>query len=216
MEAAAAGTARCSGPRARSTTRCGKRPSGPTRPRARSCGGSITWRRPCAAGPLPQGTQTVRREPRRRQGETHSSPRALFERDARPWQSPPCTLPLRRGRYHMAQGHRPCAAGPLPQGTHGLNDGSRAAGKARRAARRVLSSSAMHGRDDRCPARAHEPSHAIVVRAVSHALFRPLYASVWVMYVCLCTRHALSSAERSCADGIVKTLKEKSDSTAEM
>ena len=96
---------------------CGKRPSRLTRPRARFGGGSITWRRPCAAGPLPQGTQTVRREPRRRQGETHSSPRALFERDARPWRSPPCTLPRSRSGGGGITWRRPYAAGPLPQGT---------------------------------------------------------------------------------------------------
>ena len=49
--------------------------------RSRPGGGGITRRRPYAAGPLPRGTRTKRWEPRRRQGETCSPSRALFECD---------------------------------------------------------------------------------------------------------------------------------------
>ena len=54
----------------------------------------------------------------------------------------------------------------------------------------------------------HKPmkhSHARVMRAVSHALCRPLYASVWVLYVCLCMKHALRSAVRPRANSNMRT-----------
>ena len=39
-----------------------------------------------------------------------------------------------------------------------------------------------------------------------HALSRPLYASVWVLYVRLCTRHALPSAVRQHANSNMRTV----------
>jgi hypothetical protein len=153
MEAAAAGTARRSGPRARSTGA----ESGPhdRRARAPTLAGAVSHGAgPAPAGPLPQGTQTVRREPRRRQGETHSSPRALFERDARPWQSPPCTLPLRRGRYHVAQALR-CRATATGHTRTERWEPRRRQGETCSPSRAPLGCGARPY--DRCPAQAHEP-----------------------------------------------------------
>ena len=155
---------------------CGKRPSRPTRPRARFGGGSTTWRRPCAAGPLPQGRAHRPFDGSRAAGRARRAARHVLLR-AR------CTAVAIAARHAPApEGAVSQGAGPTLQGhcrrAHGLNDGSRAAGKARRAACRVLSSGAVHGRTTAAPHRPTNHSHATVVRTVSHDLSRPLYASV--------------------------------------
>ena len=148
--AAAAGTARCSGPRARSTGA----ESGPHDRRARaptSAGAASHGAGPAPAGPLPQGTQTTRWEPRRRQGE-RAAPRvisssAVHGRDDR------C-----RTRAHFGGGsiswRRPCAAGPLPQGKTDRWEPRRRQGEMCSPPR--APTECDDGRDDRFPAQAHE------------------------------------------------------------
>ena len=114
--AAAAGTARCSGPRARSTGA----ESGPhdRRARAPTLAGAVSHGAgPAPAGPLPQGTQTTRREPRRRRGE-RAAPRvisssAVHGRDDRCEHAPTSAGAASHGAGPAPQGHYRRAHGPM-------------------------------------------------------------------------------------------------------
>ena len=109
-------TARCSGPRARSTGA----ESGPHDRRARaptSAGAASHGAGPAPAGPLPQGTQTTRREPRRRRGE-RAAPRvisssAVHGRDDRCEHAPTSAGAASHGAGPAPQGHYRRAHGPM-------------------------------------------------------------------------------------------------------
>ena len=145
-------TARCSGPRARSTGA----ESGPHDRRARaptSAGAASHGAGPAPAGPLPQGTQTTRREPRRRRGE-RAAPRvisssAVHGRDDR------CHAHAHFGGGSISW-RRPCAAGPLPQGTRTVDRWEPRRRQGEMCSPPRAPTECDDGRDDRFPAQAHE------------------------------------------------------------